>query len=57
MGGGFEPQQQATSPEIHIHTEQPTVVKEKSFPTEAVWAVAVTVIAATILTWVNRSKK
>jgi len=55
MDGGFD-QQQMISPEIHIHTEQPVPVKEKHFPTEAAWAVAVTVIAALILALVKGKK-
>jgi len=55
MDGGFE-QKQMSTPEIHIHTEQPAPVKEKDFPTEAAWAVAVTVIAALILALVKGKK-
>ncbi len=51
------PQQKIVSPEIHIHTEQPIPVKEKNFTTEMIWAVAVTIIAAAILAWVNKGKK
>ena len=48
--------QQTVSPEIHIHTEQPAVVKEKDFPTQAIWGVAVTIIAAAILIWTKGKK-
>jgi len=49
-------QQQMAMPEVHIHTEAPAPSVKKDFPTEAAWAVAVTIIAATVLALVKGKK-
>ena len=66
MGGGefintaqqmqLPQQTKIMTPIIEIHNQAPIPVKEKSFPTEAAWAVAVTIIAAAILAWLKGKK-
>ncbi len=51
------PQQQMIQPEIHLHTEQPIKESKKDIPSEIIIGVAVTVVAALVLTLITKVRK